>query len=466
VKFPRLLPFILFFLSAQISFAQLTEKWSLEKCVSYAVENNLTIRQSAINANISSKNDLQSKLNLLPSIDANGSFSDNFGNGFNPQTYSFAEGTSQSFQGVIQANWTLFTGLQQLNNVQKARYDLLASKYDYENAKNNIILSVASDYLQILLNKEIEQVAEQQRGLTAAQEETIKERIKAGALPETSIYDIESQLGRDEVNIVTNKNTVYLSILALEQLLQLIPSDSFDVETPMVSTDNLADLNTLSAHSVYEFAVETQPSILGADARVKSADASRKATIGSVSPTLSAFATLSSGYFSQDVKVLGYTYDTLAGIAIPTGENTTKTTFFDDLKTNFRTSVGLSLDIPLFSRGQKVLNIQKSKLQEQINELQLETAKNQLRQDIEQAYANAKAAAESYLANKKSLEASQKAYDATDIRYKAGMASNFDMQQTKNNLLSAESQMIQAKYTYVFRLKILDFYQGKPITLN
>lgn len=460
--------------SSQITFAQVTEKWTLEKCIDYAFKNNVQVKQAEINAKSAKIDQLQSRLNFLPAIDLNGSYSDNFGNGFNPQTFSFSQGNSQSVQMQLTGNMPLWTGLQQIYNAEKAKFDFLASKFDNDNAKNTIALNVASAYLQILLNREIEGVVEKQRTLSEDQKNIVLSRIKSGALPETSIYDIEAQIGRDEVNIVTAQNSVNLSVLALEQLLQLKDSKGFDVDAPEVKTDNLTDVHTLSPDQIYQYALMNQPGIQGADARVMSANAARKISYGGFSPTVSAFANLSTGWFSLDRNTT-YTYTQLSGTyagqplilndSIPT-PNYKPISFGDDLRTNFRQVIGLSLDIPLFSRGQKVLNMQKAVLQVQLRKTQLESTKNQLQQDIEQAYANAKAAAESYTANNKSLTSSQKAYQAVTTRYKAGLASNFDIEQAQQNLISAESEMIKAKYTYVFRMKILDFYQGKPLTLN
>ena len=463
------IPFItLFIFAIQFSDAQATEKWTLEKCIDYALRNNLQVREAGITSRLSGADHLQSKLNLLPTIDANVSYSDNFGSGLNAQTFTFAPGNSQDLQFQLSANMPLFTGLQQIYNVQKAKYDFLATKYDYENAQKNIALNVASSYLQILLNQEIVKVAEKQKELTIAQHDIVQNKIKAGALPEAAIYDVESQMGRDEVNVVNAKNAVDLAILALEQILQLKTEEekTFVVDAPEVKADNMADIASLVALDVYNYALMNQPSIKSADARIMSANATQKISYGGLSPTLAGFANISTSYFSQDQRVSKYDTLLVGGYPISLPAEYSKVPFSQELNNNFRQVVGLQLDIPLFSKGTKLINIQKAKLQVQLRRLQLDDAKTQLRSDIETAYANAKAAAGSYLANKKSLEASQKAYQSTESRYKAGIASNFDLQQAKDNLISAESEMVKAKYTYVFRMKILDFYQGKAITLN
>lgn len=462
----RLISIFLFLFLHNQSHAQTADKWSLERCIDYALKNNLQVRQAELTTQIYAKDNLQSKLNVLPNISAGASFNNNFGNGFNPQTFSFAQGNSQVLQTQLQGSVPLFTGLQQIHNMERAKYELIASRFDFESAKNNVALSVASSYLQILLNQEIERIAEKQKELTETQQKMVQSRVKAGLLPENSLFDIESQLGRDEVNIVNARNALDISVLTLQQLLQLKAESGFEIESPQLDAENMGDISALSSKSVFETAVRTQPQVKSAEARVKSANASRKAAIGTLSPTLSLFGNLSTAYFSQDRKIVGYDSITIGTIKFPSTPIYEKTTYNEQFQNNFRKAVGISLDFPIFNRGQRILNIQKAKLQQQISQLQLDNTRNQLRQDIEQAYANARAAAESYMANKKSLEASQRAYSAAENRFKVGAVSQLDLQQARNNLLAAESEMARAKYTYVFRLKILDFYQGKPITLN
>ena len=445
-------------------FSQTTEKWTLEKCIDYAFKNNLQVRQAEITSQVSKNENLQSKLNLLPSVEGNLNFSNNFGNGFNPQTYSFAQGNSQSVQTSLQAGLPIFTGLQQMFNIERTKYDLLASKFDYENAKRNIALTIASAYLQLLLNREILSVAQRQKALTETQRTTLLAKIKTGSLPETSGYEVESQLARDEANVVAAQNAVDLTLLSLKQLLQLT-DEKFEIDIPEVKFENVEDVAALSSQAIYQSALSNQPSIMSSEARVKSADASRKMAIGALSPTISVFGNISSGYFSQDRK---YTikYDTVLGYVIPSQQDAGAKPFSESLRDNFRKVIGVSLNVPLFSKWQRVTNIQNAKLQMQIRELQLESSKNQLRSDIELAYTNAKAAVQSYVANKKSSEAANKNYTAFEKRYNAGILGTYEFQQAKNSLAVAESEMIKAKYTYVFRLKVLDFYQNKPITLN
>jgi outer membrane protein len=440
----------------------------LEKCIDYALQNNIQVKQANVTSSIYSNDHLQSKLNFLPSVEGNINFNTNYGNSINPQTYTFTSGNAQQASASLQGTLPVFTGLQQIFNVERTKYELLASKMDYENAKRNIALSVASAYLQVLLNKEILTVAEKQKLLTETQKSTVASKIKAGALPETSAFEVDAQLARDEVNVVNAKSSIDLGLLQLRQLLQ-ITDEKFDIETPEVKFDNVADVASLSSVSIYEYALANQPSIMSADARVKSANAARKISIGALSPTIAVYASLSSGYSSQDRKITGYEtrIDSSLGIPIPYQSPLYGNKLFSEqLKDNFRKVVGVQMNIPLFNKWQRVTNIQNARLQMQIRELQLDGTKNQLRSDIEQAYTNAKAAVQSYLANDKSVQAADKSFQSLEKRFGAGMLGSYEFQQAKNNLAIAESEKIKSKYTYVFRLKVLDFYQGKPLKLE
>ena len=442
----------------QISFAQVTEKWTLEKCVDYAFKNNISIRQAALTANISGNQNLQSKLNFLPAVNANGAYDFNFGNSINPTTYSFTSGNSQSASVSVQGTLTLFNGLQQIYGVQRTKYDLLASQFDLENAKSNMGLNIASAYLQILLNREIAQVADEQRKITAAQKETVQKKFDAGVLPETSILEVDAQLARDEANVVSARGNYDLSVLSLKQMLQLADEQAFDIDVPNINTDNMEGLTDVNSVGVYSYAVKNQPSIKSAEARWKSSDFSRKVATGFITPTISVVYDLYSGFSNAP----NTTYE----LTPPYVVSTPADPFFTQVGHNLKQIVAFQVSMPLFGKGQVFLNISTAKLQEQIRQLDLENAKVKLRSDIETAYTNARVAAENFLSNKKSYESAQKSYFSLQKRFDAGLVNNFDLQQSKNTVATAQSDMARAKYTYVFRVKILDYYQGKALTLN
>ena len=458
MKTLRLSAFLTAVFVTQILFAQVTEKWTLEKCVDYAFKNNITIKQAGLTSNVSSNQLLQSKLNLLPSINASASYDFNFGNSINPVTYTFTNGNSQTSQVGLQGNLTLFNGLQQIYTIQKSKYDLLASQYDYENAKSNMALNIASAYLQILLNREIVQVAEEQRKITAQQKETVKKKFDAGVLPETSFLEVDAQLSRDEANVINNQGVYDISVVTLKQMLQLPIGQAFEIDIPNVNADNMANISDLSSVGVYNYAVKNQPSIKSAEARWLSSQSAERVAKGYITPTFSLGYNLFSGYTNAPNE----TFSTQPPYIV----NTPADPFFTQLNHNLKDILAFQVTMPIFGKGQIFTNISNAKLQQQIKQLDLESAKAKLMADVEQAYTNAKVAAENYVANKKSYESAQKSYFSLQKRFDAGLVTNFDLQQSKNTVATAESDMARAKYTYVFRVKILDYYQGKALTLN
>lgn len=490
-KFFRLKSYILTLLTVficSVSFAQQDEtSWTLEQCLKWAAANNIQIKQAELSAKIAKNTYLQSKLNLLPTISGDGSYGFNFGNSINPTTYSFSQTNSQSASMGLSGNLPLFTGLQQIHNIGKTKADLEANKYDYENTINNTALNITNLFLQIVVNKELEKVAEKQLEISNEQLDRAKKQALAGTLAEASIFEFEAQKARDEASLTNAQNNVEINLLSLKIALQIPDKNNFNIAVPDLKADNLQDLAKLSANGIYEYALNNQPSIKSSEARLKSAQYTEKIALGSLSPTISLGASVRSNYFSQNYKygavqykfvdygtpifstatgtpgagdVIGYDRLTLSR------EQLGVTPFSQQLKDNLTKAVNINLSVPIFSGWKKMTNIQNSKLQQQISSLNLEASKNTLRQDVLRAYTTAKSAAESYFANLKAYESSKKSLDAFEKRFSVGLSNNFELQQARTNLVRAESQMIQSKYTYLLDLKILDFYQGKPITLN
>ncbi|MFN8309903.1 MAG: TolC family protein [Chitinophagales bacterium] len=460
--------------------AQTDSAWTLEQCLRYAAENNIQIKQAQINAAINKNYLLQSKIKLLPTISADGSYNFNFGNSIDPTRYTYVQSNSQSSSMGLSGSVPLFTGLQQLNNIGKSKQDFNAAEQDYLNTINSVALSITNYFLQIIVNRELLGIAEEQLQISNAQLQRAQSQLKAGTLAEASMYEFEAQQMRDLSSVVTARNNVELALLTLKIALQLPDKQLFDIRQPEVSADKLADIARLSPHAIYEYAVMNQPSIRASEARVRSAMYSIRMAKGSFSPTLSASASLRSNYFNKstqpsgfyvsDVPVYGSAFpdnSTVVGYTRSVGyTGTTPITFQDQLKNNFTKVVSLSVNVPIFSGWQKMTALANSKLNYQLRELDLASSKNRLQQDIEQAYTNARASAQNYAANLKSADAAKKSFDAYDKRYAVGLANTFEVQQAKNNMLRAQSQLVQAKYTYVLQMKVLDFYMGKPIELK
>lgn len=459
--------------------------WTLEECIRYATENNISVKQADLYKRISKNTYLQSKLNLLPTISANASYNFNYGNSINPTTYTYVQENSQSFSPNLQANLNLFTGLQQLHSIKKDKYDLMAFSFDYSATVNSTVLTVTNLFLQVVVNKELVKVAQKQVDLSQSQLDVQKRRISAGTMAEASVYDFEAQLARDQASLIAQQNAEAISNITLKIALQLPDNAPFDIIIPEVNVGSVMAFGNLNPHEIFQYALSTQPVIQAAQARVTSSHYSVKIAKGSLSPTIYMSAFSHDNWFNLASQPDQISYSLAAATAsrpifsdltsAPTivgydrlqiNYTTKPVSFSDQFKNNLANGFSFNMNIPIFTGWQKMTNIANSKLQYQIQQLNLESAKNGLERDIYQSYANAKGNAESYSANLKALEASQKAFETTTKRYNAGLATNYDLEISKSNLARAESGAVQSKYNYIFSVKVLDFYQGKPITLN
>lgn len=440
-------------LTSVSSFSQ--KKWSLQSCIEYAVQNNVQIKQAALYEKIAANNTLQSGLNLLPTINSGANYNFSFGNSIDPTTYTFVNSNSQSLTTNLNANLTLINGFQKINTIYRNIAEQEAAKFDKENSVNNTVLQLTNFFLQVLLNKELLKTTEKQIDLSETQLNRAKSQAKSGTLAETGLFEFEAQLARDKASMIQAKNNVTISLLQLKLALQLNDSIDFDIESPSIAENMAVNFETLNASDIYKTAVYNQPSIKSAQAKVASAIFTRKVALGSLSPTISANFSMSDNYFNKATRIVSV----VPYVTEPVGFN-------DQFKNNFSKVVGFNFSLPILAGWSRMNNIANSKIQQQIRTLELDNQKNRLRQDIQQAYNNAKAAQESYIANDKSAAAARKSFDVYQKRFDVGLANTFELQQARTNLLRAESQLIQAKYTYVLDLKILDFYLGKPIRLQ
>jgi outer membrane protein len=451
-----------------LPFNHFAQTWTLEKCVQYALDNNINVKQAKLQKDIAQKQLTQSYLStFLPSIDASATYNVSVGNSVNQFTFSVIEGSLQTVTGNLQASMPIFTGLQQIYGIQKNKHDLAASTLDAEDVKNQTALAVTSSFLNVILAKEILKVAEKQLQLTLEQVSVTDKRVRSGSLPESALLELQAQKARNEVDIVNAKNQIDLAVVNLKNLL-LIPAESgFELEIPEVKADMLSLDPSQSLNTIYKNALATQPSIKAAEARIQSALSSVRISRGAFSPTISVFGNIGSNFSDQNKRPTAYDTTYIGGIfPQPVPKDYKLVPLGEQLNQTLRKVAGISLSIPILSKGQRITNEQISRIQLQSRQFDLENKKNQLNQQVTEAYTNARAAAESFNANVKSYDAAKQSFEATKLRFENGMVSQFDFERTRTNMLVAESQMLQAKYTFVFRQKVLDFYQGKKITLD
>lgn len=459
-------------------------KWTLEECLNYATRNNIAVRQAELNQRVSQNNYFQSKMNVLPTVSANAAYAFDFGYSINPTNYTFIQQNSQIFSPSGQINLNLFTGLQQINTIHKDKYDMLAYSSDYLNSINTTALNVTNLFLQVVLNKELIKVAQKQVNISQSQLDVARARIKAGTLAETAVYDFEAQLARDQATLIGQKNSEEISLLILQIALQLPDQQSFDVIVPEINVGSVMAFDKLNVREIYQYALQNQPSIKAAQARVMSALYAMKVAKGTLSPTFSVSYGVRDNYFNKATSTSLVPYLTSAGSGTPVYITTiggtdiigysrvgyqyvnTPISLRDQFKDNLAHSITFNMSLPIFTGWQRMTSMANAKLQYKIQELNIDNANNSLRKDVYQAYANAKGNAETYVANLKALESQKMAYETAQKRYNAGLAAAYELQQVQDNLARTESNTIQAKFNYIFSVKVLDFYQGKAITLN
>lgn len=453
-----------------------SEEWNLERCIKHAIENNIQIQQSELSMDISQQNVNQSKYNTLPSLNGFASHTYNFGQTIDPFTNSFATTQVRSNQFALTSTMTLFNGFQTLNTIKRNQANLEASRYDLEKMQNDVALNIANFYLQILFSNELVKNAENQLRVTQEQVDRIQKLVEAGNMPEGNLREIEAQLASEELQKINAVNQLNITKLNLAQVLRLENPSAFNIAMP-----NLSDFNgvseLISPGALYLTALETMPEVKSAEFSYYSAEKDKDLARGGYSPSLSVTGSIGSGYSGAnreivDVVPLGF---------VPNGDVTTggdqiltpafdlvrqDKAFVDQLDDNFNKSIGFRLNIPIFNGMSSRTNVQRAKLNLQIAELNLENTKLQLRQNIESAHNEAVAALKRYKAAEKSVEALTLSFNYAKQRFDVGILNSFEFNNEKNRLNNANSELLQAKYEYIFKTKVLDFYQGKALNFN
>ncbi|WP_297086764.1 TolC family protein [uncultured Draconibacterium sp.] len=421
-------------------------EWDLQTCFDYAIENNIQIKRQEINSRYNEMLVKQAKDDKLPNLNAQLSNDFSFGRSL---TYdnTYDNINSASVAGGLSTSWTLYNGLTLSNTVQMRELDLNATMADLQKTKDDIMLSISAEYLEILFAEELQLVAEATLEVTKQQINRTRQLVEAGSAAKGALLEIEAQLAREELDLVNAQNRVQLAYLNLYQFLELPMAESFKIEKPVLP-EIQANLTMMNAFDVFSNAINVRPEIKAAQLRVQSAMKQLAVAKGYRYPSLSFGANYYNQYNNQ--------YKDIYGDRIDLGEQ---------LKNNSRSSLGLTLSIPIFNRYQVKNNITNSELQIADYEYQLQQTRNVLRRDIETVYTNALAALNRYISSEKAVASMKEAFRYTEEKFNVGMINSVEYNQSKTNLTSAQSDYLQAKYEYIFRTKILDFYNGVPISL-
>ena len=461
------------------------EIWTLEKCVEYALSNNIQVKQQLLQVKNQQALLQQDKLSMLPSLNAGATHGYNFGQTVDRYTNNFATDRVQTDNFYLGTSVTLFEGFQKLNQVKQRQIDLEATQYDKDKFMDDISLRIATGYLQILYYNELVKTTENQLKSTELQSERLKKLVDAGALAQGDFYTLEAQRALENSRVVNARNNVDIAKLTLVQMLDLPTTEGFEIETPDLELGLQPGL-AVSAEQIYGFALETQPSIKSAEAKVKSSELGLSLALGGQSPSLSLQGSIGSGYsgaaqvfksytpYIPDINITPAIGFIPAGNGLPeqkvwtfagTTEYETKP-FNDQINDNLNKSISLNLNVPIFNGWLTRTNISRAKINIENSKYNLDLSKLELRKTIQQAYADAKAALNNYQASITGVNAARESYRYAEQKFNVGSMNSVDYNNSKKDLEKAESDQLSAKYEFIFKSTVLDFYMGKPLSLK
>ena len=469
---------LFFFIS---SFGQAGEKWDLQKCVTYALEHNISVRQADLQIRFTALELQQSKLAQRP--DANFSTNLGYSSGRNqdPTNFSLIT-TGYVFNNYsLQANLDLFNWFTKKNTIVVKDLNQKAAEAGLDKAKNDVALNVAVAYLQVLLAREQVNLAKAKLVQTISESESTRKQVDAGKLPELNAANMESLLASDSSALVTAETTAQQMLLQLKALLNLDAATAFDVYVPSVDRIPIESLADLQPEAVYNLATQNMPQQKADELNLKSALKSVEVARGSMYPTFSLFGSLGSTFNNKakEIKSKNLYTGPIGTVTVGTSDysvfavspfesykyNYGSISYFNQLNQNFRQSIGITISVPIMNGGSLRTAWQRSKLTVKQVELQKEQNSFTLKQDIYKAYNDAVAAVQKFNASRKAVDASQKAYDFAFKRFEVGLLSTYDLVSTQTSLQEAKSQLLYAQYDYVFKMKLLEFYKGQGLKL-
>ena len=418
------------------------KKWSLQECVAYALENNISIKQSALDIQAEEINRLDAIGNFIPSLNIQSNLSSNGGFSINPTNNRFENTRFTSFSGSATSSLTLFDGLRNLRQLQRAKLSQLSSQYSLELMKDDIVLFVANAYLAVLFNKQSLVVLKTQNLVTGDQLSRTGELVDAGVLPRGDLLQIEATNADEQQRIIVAENNIQISLISLAQTLLIKDYQNFDIS----DDDYNIFGNEILMQSPYEViakAKEERYEIKIAEENRDIAEKDVQLARGAYFPTLTAFYNYNTRYADNDA----FNRD-----------------FRTQLYENDGTSYGLQLNISVLNGFSTRNQVSRSKINVKRAEYQLEQAELDLEANVYQAYVDAQGALKAYEAAEVSLNAQDQAYEYATERFNVGLTNAFDFSQAKSRLEIAQTEVVRTKYDYIFKLKVIELYFGIPVT--
>ena len=465
---------ITFLLLAIIGFSQAfsQEAWTLSDCIEYAHANNIQIKRTQLQSELSKVDLIQSYTNILPDLNGNLSRNYRFGRQVDPFTNEFIQNNAVYDNYSLSTTLSLFNGLYNYNTIKSSRYSSLAALQNVEKEKVEKTFEISSAYLTILYQQELLEVAKNQRGITDLQVERTRKLVDAGSVAKGDLLEIQAQLANENLNVTNMHNDLQLSLLNLVQLLDLDSTGGFSIVTP--DTIVLEQMYTIPDVSVvFDEALAFLPHIKVADYQYKSAEKDLLVQKGRRSPMIYMTGSIYSGYSDQRLltdtenpveQPIGYVQGTDQQV-VTQSFGTMDYPYSDQFKDNIAQSISIGISFPISNRWEVNNNISKARIQVEDSRFELDQVKQQLYKNIQQAHNDAVSAREKYNSAKQAVDSYSESFHYTEQKFNVGIVNSVEYNIAKNNFIKAVSELLQAKYEYIFSLKILDFYRGIPITL-
>jgi outer membrane protein len=477
----RLFVTLILTIALQVGFAQ--QEWSLQRCVQYAWDNNLTVQQAELSTRNAELTTRQNQFNRLPTVNGSTSLGYQFGRTIDPTTNTF-NNTRIGFNSYgVSGSVTLFSGNFINNQIKQSQFNQLAAEKDADNTRQTVALSVATAYLNILLSEEQLANAQTQLELAVQQLDRTDRLIGVGQLAGNARLDLEAQVARNEQLMIEAQNALDLSLLNLKQLLQLDPAQTLSLVRPELAVAEAMLVRDFTTGEVYRAALQSQPAVEAAQLRLEGNKLSEQIAESGRLPTLSLFGNLNSNYSSiardfnnpntdnamqvpgdpVTVEVGGIRQDVIffntVGITYPNQG------FGDQLNENFGQSLGLSLSVPIYNNHRNNIAAERARLNVISAELTSRQVTDQLKTDVETAITSFRAARNAYQASQRSLTASEAAFADAQRRFDLGAINSFEYNNAVNNQDIARRDLTRAKYQLLFNLKVVEFYLGQPLNL-
>jgi outer membrane protein len=417
---------------------------TLQEAIDIALENNFQLQVAENNLELSRFQQKSEKADFLPSLSANFGANQSTGPGFVPGSATFINQTSRGVSGGISSSIPIFNGFENINSLRRSRFDTKSQEENMQRVRENIIFNTASNFLQVILDRELLQIAEETLKASNKTLEQVQAQVDVGSRPKVDLFDQESTVANNELQVINQQNALNLSRLQLIRQLQVDPLNDYDFVTPDINLDNIMPTN-YNLNQLVAQALENRSDLKSERFNIQAIEYQLKATRASLYPSLNFSANLNTNY--SDQRTLPGQQD-----IIPFSDQ-----FFD---ININRSFGLSLQIPIFNNLNIQNNVQSQRINYKNAQLQLEDTRLQVVQEVNQAYNDYRAVVSRLQSTDKALRAAQRSYETQQERYNVGAGTLIELSDGNSRFVEARSNRAQAELNYIFQKKLLDYYLG------